>query len=90
MQVAVSGEVNYQQHLGSKRHAKRLTQLAAGSLPAAPAVPAAELAGQQAQAPKAYVGAGAADVAPYVDQVGLLTWQSVGACERAQIRAQRC
>jgi hypothetical protein len=73
LKVPVSGEANYQQHMGSKKHARRLGQLAAGSVPQQGAG-AAALAAQQAQhaqqpAPKTYLGP-SADLAPYVDQVG--------------------
>ena len=74
MQVHISGEQNYQQHLGSKRHAKRLAQQAQHSVAehsvTQQAVQAVHLAAQQAQQqPRTYLGTEAASVAPYVDQV---------------------
>lgn len=68
-QVTVSGEANYQQHLLSRKHAKRLAQQAQHSVPQQ-AQQAVQLAQQgERQPPRAYVGVAAADVAPYVDQV---------------------
>ncbi len=74
----MSGEDNYQQHLASKKHARRLVQLAKGSVPqhsvhvgALAAQQAQQQLAQQAQQPRTYLGAGA-DLAPYVDQVQLV------------------
>lgn len=68
-QVVVSGDANFQQHLASKKHARRLAQLAARSVHSV-AQPGTGRQGEQQQAAREYVGPAAADVAPYVDQVG--------------------